>query len=142
MGDGCESDSSSCSSSSENLIVLASAVSAVSAVSTFISKMHTCANTGTGSNRMRSGTRGGSTPGKAGNRKRSKVEDSARIDADYFRSGDTAGRAPIFNEREFEQRLAVSHAVYRVVKEGRACLQHFLGGEGGRLWPVLPPGPM
>jgi hypothetical protein len=34
-------------------------------------------------------------PGKAGNRERSGLEGAARIDADYFRIGHTAGRAPI-----------------------------------------------
>jgi hypothetical protein len=34
-------------------------------------------------------------PGKAGNRERSSLEGAARIDADYFQRGHTAGRAPI-----------------------------------------------
>jgi hypothetical protein len=46
-------------------------------------------------NRTRSETRGGAIPGKAGNRERSDLEGAARIAADFFRSGHTAGRAPI-----------------------------------------------
>jgi hypothetical protein len=92
MGNVYESDSSGCSSSSEDLIVLASAVSTAFA---FMSTMHICANTSTDSNRMRSGTRGGSTPGKDGNRERSRVEGDVRIDADYSRGGHTAKRAPL-----------------------------------------------
>jgi hypothetical protein len=88
MGDGYDSDTSGCSSSSEDFIVLASAVAAASA---FMSILHTCANTGSHSNGMRSGTRGGSTPGRAGNRNRSMFEGATRIDADYFRRGDAAG---------------------------------------------------
>jgi hypothetical protein len=34
-------------------------------------------------------------PAMAGNRERSSLEGAARIDADYFRRGHTAGRAPI-----------------------------------------------
>jgi hypothetical protein len=122
MENGYESDSPGCSSLSEELMVLASAVSVASA---FMSIMDTCANTGTDSNRTRSGTRGGSTPGKAGNRERSRVEGAARIDADYFRRGDTAERAPIFNEREFERRWAVPRAVYEVVREGVLAFSNF-----------------
>jgi hypothetical protein len=96
MGNGYESDSSGCLSLSEDLIVLASAVSAAS---TFMSITHTYSNTGTGSNRTRRETRGGSIPGKAGNRERSRVEGAARIDADYIRRGETTGRAKIQRPR-------------------------------------------
>jgi hypothetical protein len=81
--------------------------------------MHTCANTGTDSNRTRSGTRGGSTLGMNGNRERSRVEGAALKDADYFRRGDTTGRAPIFSEREFERRWSTLRAVYEVGIKGR-----------------------
>jgi hypothetical protein len=101
MGDGYDSDTSDCSSSSEDLIALASAVAAASA---FMSILHTYAITGSLSNVMHSGTRGGSTPGWAGNRERRRVEGAARMDADYFRRGDAAGLAPTFNERDFERR--------------------------------------
>jgi hypothetical protein len=84
MGDGYDSGTSGCSSSSEDLIVLASAVAAVSA---FLSILHTYAITGSHSNGMHSGTRGGSTPRRAGNRERCWVEGAACMDADYFRRG-------------------------------------------------------
>jgi hypothetical protein len=87
MVNGYESDSSGCSYSSEDLIVIASAVSAAFV---FMSKMHTCTSTDTDSNRTLSGTRGGPTPGfrHTGNRERRSVDGAARIDADYFRKGD------------------------------------------------------
>jgi hypothetical protein len=101
MGDGYDSDTSGCSSSSEDFIILASAVAAASA---FMSILYACANIGSHSNGTYSGTRGGSTPGRAGNRDRSRFEGVGRLDADYFRRGDAAGRVPIFKEREFERR--------------------------------------
>jgi hypothetical protein len=64
-------------------------------------------------NRMRSGTRGESMPGKARNRQRSSLEGAARRDADYFRRGHTAGRAPI------RRPWAIPRAVYEVEIKGR-----------------------
>jgi hypothetical protein len=124
MGDGYDSDTSGCSSSSEDLIVLGSAVAAASA---FMSILRTYAITGSHSNGMHRGTRGGSTPGKAGNRERCRVDGAARMDADYFRRGDAAGRASTFNERNFERRSALPLAM-------GSCTR-FLRGEGGLLRP-------
>jgi hypothetical protein len=108
MGDGYDSDTSGCSSSSEDLIDLASAVAEASA---FMSILHTYSITGSHSNGMHSGTRSGSTPRRAGNRERCRVEGAAHRDADYFRRGDASGRAPTFNERNFERRSAVPHGI-------------------------------
>jgi hypothetical protein len=76
----------------EHLIVLASVVTAASVL---MSMLHTYAITGSHSNGMHSGTRSGWTPGMAGNRERCRVEGAARMDADYFRRGDAAWRAPL-----------------------------------------------
>jgi hypothetical protein len=124
MGDGYDADTSGCSCLSEDLIVLASAVAAASA---FMSILHTYAISGSNSNGRRSGTCGGSTPGRAGNRERFRVEGTARMDADHFRRGDAAERAPIFNERNFERWSAMPHAI--------GSYTRFLRGEGGLLRP-------
>jgi hypothetical protein len=92
-----------------------------------MSILRTYAITGSHSNGMHSGTRGGSTPGKAANRERCRVGGAARMDAYYFRRGDAAGRAPTFDERNFERRSALPHAM-------GSCTR-FLRGEGGLLWP-------
>jgi hypothetical protein len=124
MDDGYDSDTSGCSSSSEDLSVLASAVAAASA---FMSILHIYAITGSHSNGMHSGTRGGSTPGMAGNRERCRVEGAARMDTDYFRIGHAAWRASTFKERNFERPSAVPHAI-------GSCTR-FLRGEDGLLRP-------
>jgi hypothetical protein len=92
MGDGYDSDTSGYSSSSEGLIVLASVVAAASA---FMSILHTYAITGSRSNGMHSGTRGVSTPRRAGNREQCWVEGAACVDADYFRRGMLLGERPL-----------------------------------------------
>jgi hypothetical protein len=92
IGDGYDSDTSGCSSSSEDLIVLPSAVAAASA---FMYILLTYAITGSHSNGMHSGTRGGSTPRRAGNRERCTIEGAACMDADYFRRGMLLGELPL-----------------------------------------------
>jgi hypothetical protein len=92
-GNGYESDSSGSSSSSEGLIVGASTVAGSSAL---VSILFDSANTCTDANRTRGVTRGGSTPSKVGNRERFEVVGAEHIDADDFRIGVTAERAPIF----------------------------------------------
>jgi hypothetical protein len=70
---------------------------------------------------MHGGTRGGLTPGGAWNRERRRVEGAARMDADYFQRGDAAGRAPFFNENNFERLSAVPLAICsctRFLREG------------------------
>jgi hypothetical protein len=81
MGDGYDSDTSGCSSLSEDLIVLPSAVAAASA---FMYIIHIYSITGSLSNGMHSGTRSGSTPRRAGNGELCWVEGAACMDADYF----------------------------------------------------------
>jgi hypothetical protein len=92
MGDGYDSDTSGCSSSSEDLIVLASAVAAASA---FMSILHTYSIAGSLSNGMHSGSCSGSTPRRAGNGELSRVEGAACKGADYFRRGILLGERPL-----------------------------------------------